>query len=253
MTRSNFRPTLAMTYPLALGHEPGNDGKPAILRPMADNSAGWPAGSLFSSVEELAKWVIAFLNAGRIEGRQALPAALFEHLSTPQAAIPGGKLSYGFGLQIAEERGHRILSHGGSRSGYGSMIRMAPASRTGVIVLVNSSGQSLPKSTARAWELAMGWEPAATTAPPASAATSEELRAIAGRYVAGPRNLEFEVQDGKLFGRTAPGAPLVSLTPTGPLAFQAPGFGEVVFVRTWTGEVEFVFSGGRSARKVTGQ
>jgi len=38
MKRSTFRPTLAMTYPLAQGHEL-KAGQPAIVRPAADNAA----------------------------------------------------------------------------------------------------------------------------------------------------------------------------------------------------------------------
>jgi CubicO group peptidase (beta-lactamase class C family) len=40
MTRSTFRPTMAMTWPLAIGHGPEGAGPPAVVRPLADNAAG---------------------------------------------------------------------------------------------------------------------------------------------------------------------------------------------------------------------
>jgi CubicO group peptidase (beta-lactamase class C family) len=44
MERSTLRPTMAMTWPLAQGHDV-QDGKPEVIRPAADNAATWPAGS----------------------------------------------------------------------------------------------------------------------------------------------------------------------------------------------------------------
>src|SRR6185436_20110663 len=43
MRRTTLRPTLAMTWPLALGHGV-KSGKAVIVRPQADNAATWPAG-----------------------------------------------------------------------------------------------------------------------------------------------------------------------------------------------------------------
>jgi CubicO group peptidase (beta-lactamase class C family) len=51
MSRSTFRPTVAMTYPLAQGHATAGKGPPAVIRPAANNAATWPAGSLFSTVQ----------------------------------------------------------------------------------------------------------------------------------------------------------------------------------------------------------
>jgi CubicO group peptidase (beta-lactamase class C family) len=75
MTHSTLRPSMAMTWPLAQGHEI-RDGKPAVIRPAADNASGWPAGSIFSSALELSRFVIAFMNDGRLDGRQVLPPKL---------------------------------------------------------------------------------------------------------------------------------------------------------------------------------
>ena len=61
MRRTTFRPLVAMTYPLAIGHAAGSDGLPAIIRPAYNNVAQWPAGSIFSSTNDLSRFVIAFL------------------------------------------------------------------------------------------------------------------------------------------------------------------------------------------------
>ena len=58
MNHSTIRPTEAMTYPLALGHSI-TDGKAVLVRPIDNNSAKYPGGSMFSSANELARWAIA--------------------------------------------------------------------------------------------------------------------------------------------------------------------------------------------------
>ena len=125
MKTSTLRPTMAMTWPLAQGHEV-RDGKPEVIRPAADNAAGWPAGSIFSSALDLSRFVIAFMNEGRLDGKQVLPPKLIAIMSAPHAEIPGWDQHYGYGLMLSTSRGMRWVEHGGSRAGYGSTIRMAP-------------------------------------------------------------------------------------------------------------------------------
>ncbi|HEV2690528.1 MAG TPA: serine hydrolase domain-containing protein, partial [Bryobacteraceae bacterium] len=111
MHRSTLRPTMAMTWPLAQGHE-FEEGIVRVIRPAADNAASWPAGSIFSSATELARFVIAFMNGG-------LPPKVVALMSSPHAKIPGSEDNYGYGLRLSFDRGVRWVSHGGSRSGYG--------------------------------------------------------------------------------------------------------------------------------------
>jgi len=132
MTHSTFRPTMAMTYPLAEGH----DAQLKIIRPAANYAGAWPAGSLFSNTTDLSKWVIAFLNGG-----PGLSPFVIKQLSTRNQ--PG---SYGYGLAIRGEGESRILEHAGNRDGYGSFIRMYPAQRIGIIILGNRTGAAFPKT-----------------------------------------------------------------------------------------------------------
>ena len=146
MTHSSFRPTMAMTFPLAEGH----NREMAIIRPAADYAGAWPAGSLFSNIDDLARWTTAFLNGGKLEGRQAIPSAVIAKLSTPYVTEPNGTTKYGYGLAIREVNGVVILEHAGNRDGYGSFIRMYPAERVAFIILGNRTGAVFPKSLAAA-------------------------------------------------------------------------------------------------------
>lgn len=124
MTRTTLRPLVAMTYPLAQGHDATPQG-PKVVRPAANNAASWPAGSIFSNVSDLSRFVIAFVNGGKLENQQVLSPTLIATLSAPHAKIPGSDTSYGYGLELARYRGMDVVRHGGSRSGYGSTIRMS--------------------------------------------------------------------------------------------------------------------------------
>ena len=72
MNSTTFRPTVAMTYPLSQGHSLSGKAKPTVIRPFGDNVAGWPDGFMFSSVNELARFAIAFMDSGRIDRKQVL-------------------------------------------------------------------------------------------------------------------------------------------------------------------------------------
>ena len=56
MTRTTFRPTEAMTWPLAVGHRRDKEGKFTVVRPLANDARLWPAGTLYSSANEMARF-----------------------------------------------------------------------------------------------------------------------------------------------------------------------------------------------------
>jgi CubicO group peptidase (beta-lactamase class C family) len=109
MMRTTFRPTMAMTYPLAVGHRARGKEPPTVVRPMADDARLWPAGNMFSSVNDLARFAIAFLNGGKLEGKPALSPAVIAKLATPHTDIPSfaEETRYGYGLLLNQHRGVR--------------------------------------------------------------------------------------------------------------------------------------------------
>jgi CubicO group peptidase (beta-lactamase class C family) len=121
MTHTTFAPSLAMTYPLALGHTA--DRK--ISRPMAGNT-------LFTSARDLAQFLMAYLNDGKLGDRQALAPAVIGALSTDS----------GYGLDSDAARGVRLVRQTSTAPGYTAAILMAPDFHTGVVVLTNRDGAS---------------------------------------------------------------------------------------------------------------
>lgn len=206
MQRSTFRPTETVTYPFSQGHHPKDGGKPEVVRPYLDHSGTWPCGCLNSSVDELSRFVIAFLNGGKLDGKQVLSPSTIEKMSKPHAAIPSGGdgESYGYGLLVSSFRGVPMLSHSGSRVGFGSQIRMFPREKVGVILLANRSGSMLWGSVDRACVQALGLkdEPKETPTPtPLPALDEKQLAAYTGTFVHGPMTSVIELKDGKLWLR----------------------------------------------------
>ncbi|MBI3878644.1 MAG: serine hydrolase [Verrucomicrobia bacterium] len=232
MIRSTFRPTAAMTWPLAVGHGPEGRGKAEVTRPLADNAGGWPAGQLFTTAPEFARFCIAFMSGGKVDGKQALSPFVIEKLSTPHVAVSGREGHYGYGLTVKDEGGLRWLSHGGSRTGYGSFAKMCPEKKFAVIALCNKSGASLPRVVEKAVELALGIAPAAPEPRKKQAMSAEEMKRLAGTYGNGQATMALRVKDGQLVG--AQGGVFAKV---GENRYLRPAVGS-------TPETEFIFSPG---------
>lgn len=245
MTRTTLRPLIAITYPMAQGHDETADA-PVIVRPAANNAASWPAGSIFSSAQDLARWVIAFVGGGRIDGRDVLPPRVIARLSTPAAKIPGSNGEYGYGVNVGTYRGLRLVQHGGSRSGYGSTIRMVPEKQFGVILLANRTGYSMSRTADKAMEVVLALPAPKQTAPAnVPPLADREAARYAGVYSQGQRTMEIVLKDGKLFQKV--GSRETELRRTGEHQF-APG---LFFVAGEGGAIEYLHAGGRSWRKVS--
>ena len=205
MQRSTFRPTMAMTWPLALDHRV-EGGRPMLLRPYPDDASTWPSGALFSSVAELARFAIAVMNEGRIDGRQVIPRDAVIAMSTLQAATPGGDGScgYSYGLSVCARDGVRTLSHYGFRLGSGAVMTMAPEQRFAVIILANRNGGIFGRTERRAMEMMLPLRAASRPAPAASGATGVApagRHRASGTYANGVDTLRLSARGDSLFYR----------------------------------------------------
>ncbi|HEX8291823.1 MAG TPA: serine hydrolase domain-containing protein, partial [Pyrinomonadaceae bacterium] len=209
MTRTTFRPTVAMTFPLSQGHEAAGDARPTVVRPSVNNVGDWPAGFAYSNVFDLARFAVAFMDGGRIDGRQALSPSVVATLSAPYVEVPfswdipaglyeGAK--YGHGFFSLKYRGVRLLHHGGVINGFGAFVLMAPEHRFAVIVLANRTGSILGKTVEKSLELSLPLKSKPRVQPRRVVQmTQAEMETYAGTYVNGLLRVELFVKDGKLF------------------------------------------------------
>lgn len=116
----------------------------AIQQEKLDNMA--PAGSFYSSANDMAKYMQFILNGGIIEEDTLVSAASFDEILTPQIHFPlFGKpihnefTSYGLGWWLTPKDENIIIEHSEGVDGMGANLMMEKNNRIGIIVLSNAS------------------------------------------------------------------------------------------------------------------
>ncbi|MBN2206644.1 MAG: beta-lactamase family protein [Candidatus Aminicenantes bacterium] len=112
----------------------------------------WPAGIVYGTVLDQARWLIVNLNGGLAGGRRLVSEAAFAEIMTRQYSRFAGPIGHGwlnettgFGLAwwISERNGAKLFAHSGSVSGYTAFLAGNLERRTGFAVLSNGN-QSHP-------------------------------------------------------------------------------------------------------------
>lgn len=205
MRSTTFRPTVAMTYPLAVGHQTKQGEKPAVVRPLAQDARLYPAGTMYSSLNDMARFVTAFLNGGKIDGKQILAPAVIEKMSAPRARqlSAADDSSYGYGLFTNTRRGVRVFWHDGSMTGYVASMLFVPEQKFAVIILGNTNNVVLSKTQEKAMETMLSLKPKeASESKTILPMTEAEMQKVVGTYSQPNRfKIEIFVKDGKLFIR----------------------------------------------------
>ncbi len=251
MERTTLRPFTAVTYPFATGHAI-TEGKPAIIRPMFNNVAMWPAGSMFSNAKDLSRWVIAFMNEGKLDGKQVVSASLINKMVQHHTPVPGETDAYyAYGLTVFKYQGLEFVGHGGFSRGYGSMIQMVPSRKFAVIVLTNKSGETMRKSLNKATELGLGLKDGEPEKPSTVAPLSgSEMNEYVGAYSHAPRTWEVSVKDGKLYVKFDGNEHLLTKSGNRKFTFGTQNENELVFVPGKDGKINFLFTELYGAKRV---
>ena len=96
-----------------------------------NNTAALGSSSLYSTVEDLAKWILNFDNTGI--GEQTV----IEQMHQRGMLNNGEQIDYAFGLNIGEYRGLKTVGHSGSWRGFRSHLMRFPDQKFGVVILCN--------------------------------------------------------------------------------------------------------------------
>ena len=97
-----------------------------------------PAGSMFSTMDDLALFMGALIRKGDgLEGR-ILNEATLEQMWTPQSDIRSGRdRSFGIGFSLGSFEDELSVSHGGAIYGFATQLKVLPGSKVGVAVSTN--------------------------------------------------------------------------------------------------------------------
>ncbi len=120
---------------------------PASSQQLADAIA--PAGSMYSNVLDMSKWMRFLLDSGRVGGKRLVSDTAFAELMTPQVIVPPDEFyptaklthpsftAYGMAWFLEDYRGEKVVFHTGSIDGLVAIVGLMPARRLGIVVVAN--------------------------------------------------------------------------------------------------------------------
>lgn len=97
-----------------------------------------PAGSLYSTMNDLALFMGALIRKGRGRDGRILSEETLDQMWTPQSSIRSGRdRSFGIGFSLGELDGELSVSHGGAIYGFATQLKVLPGSKIGVAISTN--------------------------------------------------------------------------------------------------------------------
>lgn len=156
-----------------------------LPEPTPDAGAMAPAGQLWSTVTDMARW-IRFI-AG--DTGTVLHPDTVEEMRAPATVEDGGTWTsgYGLGFQTWRDNGRRLAGHGGSMPGFLANVVVDTTTTTGALVLTNStSGVGVSALSMDMLKLVDDYEPSLPAEWRPLREVSQELLALTGQWYWGP-------------------------------------------------------------------
>ncbi len=127
---------------VAAGHFGRVPGKPERSPLQKTNATMQSAGGLISTANDMAIWLEAQINDGRVGGRQVFPSGLIASTHAPRVVQtatfgPYVRTGYGLGWQVGRYGDDVLIHHFGNFSGSRAHVSFMPQRRLGVVVMVN--------------------------------------------------------------------------------------------------------------------
>jgi CubicO group peptidase (beta-lactamase class C family)/D-alanyl-D-alanine dipeptidase len=135
LNHSSFVPTPEIAKHLAKAYMWSYDGRQFVAPTFQLGMA--PAGSMYSTVTDLARFMSILFNGGKGPQGQILKKATLEKMWTPQFAPAGEKNGFGIGFALSELQGHRRIGHGGAMYGFATELEALPDAKLGVIAVTS--------------------------------------------------------------------------------------------------------------------
>ncbi len=162
MVRERLLRPLGMTHSRMNLEEASRDGEVAVPYqremktdavkevPPFRNMTVSPAGSIYSCVEDMAKYLQMHIDQGEYGGKRVVGKEAVRQMQAAQI-VSGGEppypelegSAYGMGLSVSYYRGRKMVGHNGAIDGMRASMMFLPKERIGVVVLWNLMGSPL--------------------------------------------------------------------------------------------------------------
>lgn len=125
---------------LALGHIKGK------VQTIYDFNGTKAAASIYSSVDDLTKWMRMWLSGGTLNGKKVLSPEAIRTLWSAHTPIPVSPTSEGWGVHFRayalgwntyDYAGRKVIEHDGGMPGYISKVALVPEAGLGIAILNN--------------------------------------------------------------------------------------------------------------------
>ncbi|MEJ7692897.1 serine hydrolase [Daejeonella sp.] len=105
-----------------------------------------PAGTIYSNMKDMGNWMIALVNSGKFNGKQAIPARAIAETMIPQnLSDKRGRYDelsnsiYAMGRIVQTYKGTKMVSHTGSIDGFYSNLAYLPKDSLAIFIVHNST------------------------------------------------------------------------------------------------------------------
>ncbi|HEY2848025.1 MAG TPA: serine hydrolase domain-containing protein [Pyrinomonadaceae bacterium] len=153
MTHSTLLKEKTDPKTLASGYTKGKDGLPVEIKAYPYNRPHNASSDLMSSVNDMARWAVANMNRGEIDGNWILKASTYDLMWKPYAEVefcngsqpcrkPG--TSVGISWFLENKDGRFIVSHGGGDDGFITQLVMVPDRKFALVMMTNTDAPNAP-------------------------------------------------------------------------------------------------------------
>jgi CubicO group peptidase (beta-lactamase class C family) len=238
MTRSHFRNDHTEIFPdRVLGYARQQDG---TFRATSNNLMALGSSSLFTTAEDLAKWLANFDDA-RVGGGRAMSRML--------STVPlndGSPNNYAFGVSVGQYRGQPTTTHSGGWASFSTYVLHFPALKVGIVVLANT-GFNPSQAAFRIADIYLDSALGPRPAPPVRTAvrvSNATLDRYVGLYRIGPGWYTHITRRGDALRTQATREDAFAMTALSDSAFWIDGYNtDMVFRRSKDGGMEMMFRG----------
>ncbi len=147
-----------------------------------------PAGALSSSGDDMAKFMLAHLQQGRLGDAQILKPETVKLMHSPLFGLDPAANSMAHGFYEESRNGHRIIGHGGDTIYFHSDLHLVQDAGLGFFISFNSAGRGLGSPRAEIWHAFLDryfpYTPPAIAVPDTA---KQDAASVSGSYMVSRR------------------------------------------------------------------
>ena len=149
----------------------------------------WPAGSLSSTATDMARFIVAHLQDGQLNGARILRPETVHLMHSRLFGLDSAANAMAYGFYEESRNGHRIIGHGGDTMYFHSDLHLIPDAGIGFFISYNSGGRGETAPRAALWEAFLDrYLPYTPPSEPTLASSRDDADAVSGVYTLSRRS-----------------------------------------------------------------